>query len=59
MEKCFIKAEVCLYEDFIEHQGGPKVSFAGVKAAGKYRVEGKTYIVKDGDILHIMHNAKK
>lgn len=32
---------------------------AGVKAAGKYRVEGKAYLVADGDILHIMHNAKK
>ena len=32
---------------------------AGVKAAGKYKQEGKTYIVEDGDIITIMHNAKK
>jgi ribosome-binding ATPase YchF (GTP1/OBG family) len=36
-----------------------KCSMTGVKGAGKYRVEGKTYVVQDGDILHIMHNAKK
>jgi len=60
MERCFIKAEVCTYDDFCEHQTpGGKTSMAGVKAAGKYKMEGKTYVVKDGDILHIMHNAKK
>jgi len=32
---------------------------ANVKAAGKYRMQGKTYIVEDGDILFIKHNAKK
>ncbi len=60
MERCFIKAEVCTYEDFVANQPTTgKASMAGVKAVGKYRQEGKGYIVQDGDILHIMHNAKK
>jgi len=60
MERCFIKAEVCTYDDFVASQtAGQKVSYGGVKAAGKYRQEGKTYLCQDGDILHIMHNAKK
>jgi len=60
MEKCFIKAEVAKYADFLEHQSaGAKVSMAGVKSAGKYKQEGKTYMVEDGDIITIMHNAKK
>ncbi|ORY38658.1 hypothetical protein BCR33DRAFT_700488 [Rhizoclosmatium globosum] len=49
--KLFIKAEVASYADFKEHCGGQK-SMANVKAAGKYRVEGKTYVVKDGDIIY-------
>ena len=44
----FIRAETVAYEDFI-HQGG----FAGCKKAGLWRLEGKTYMVKDGDILTI------
>ncbi|CAD7950434.1 unnamed protein product [Amoebophrya sp. A120] len=60
MERCFIKAETCTYDDFLASQEeGRKASMAGVKAAGKYKMEGKQYVVKDGDILHIMHNAKK
>lgn len=61
MERCFIKAEVVSYADFVEHtpNDGKKASMAGVKAAGKYRQEGKTYVVNDGDIINIMHNAKK
>lgn len=60
MERCFIKAEVCTYDDFCANQSaGQKASMAGVKNAGKYRMEGKAYVVQDGDILHIMHNAKK
>lgn len=47
--KGFIKAEVVSYEDYVE--AGEK-SMAAVKAAGKYRIEGKTYVVKDGDIIH-------
>lgn len=60
MERCFIKAEVCTYDDFFKHnENAHKVSMAGVKAAGKYRSEGKQYIIQDGDIINIMHNAKK
>lgn len=60
MEKCFIKAEVAKYTDFVEMQTpGQKASMAGVKSAGKYKQEGKTYLAEDGDIINIMHNAKK
>lgn len=50
-EKGFIRAEVMAYDDFIEF-GGEN----GCKDAGKLRVEGKTYIVKDGDIMHFRFN---
>jgi len=43
------------YVDLKEADG----SEVAVKAAGKYRMQGKTYIVEDGDILFIKHNAKK
>jgi len=44
----FIRAETVSYNDFILHGG-----FAGCKKAGVWRLEGKTYIVQDGDILNI------
>lgn len=44
----FIRAETVSYEDFIRHGG-----FNGCKKAGAWRLEGKTYIVRDGDILTI------
>lgn len=47
----FIRAEVVHYEDFIKHG-----SFVKCKEAGSWRLEGKEYIVKDGDILNIRHN---
>ncbi len=47
----FIRAEVVHYEDFIKHG-----SFAKCKDAGAWRLEGKEYIVNDGDILNIRHN---
>lgn len=47
----FIRAEVVHYADFIEHG-----SFAKCKEAGAWRLEGKEYIVQDGDILNIRHN---
>ncbi len=47
----FIRAEVVYYEDFLKHG-----SFAKCKDAGVWRLEGKEYIVKDGDILNIRHN---
>lgn len=51
-EKGFIRAEVIKYNDFI-HYG----SEAAVKEAGKMAVEGKEYIVQDGDIMHFRFNV--
>ena len=51
-EKGFIRAEVVSYEDFIEHNGE-----TGAKDAGKWRLEGKDYIVKDGDVIHFRFNV--
>lgn len=57
-ERGFIKAEVCGFDDFKEHYGGKK-SMAGPKSAGKYRQEGKNYIVQSGDIIHFQFNVTK
>ncbi|MBX7490258.1 redox-regulated ATPase YchF [Helicobacter turcicus] len=51
-EKGFIRAEVIAYEDFIKYNGEAKA-----KEAGAMRVEGKDYIVKDGDIMHFRFNV--
>jgi ribosome-binding ATPase YchF (GTP1/OBG family) len=51
-EKGFIRAEVIAYQDFIGLGGESKV-----KEAGKLRVEGKEYLVKDGDIMHFRFNV--
>ena len=51
-EKGFIRAEVIAYEDFASYG-----SEAKVKEAGKMRVEGKEYIVKDGDVMHFRFNV--
>lgn len=51
-EKGFIRAEVISYEDFIQYKGE-----AGAKDAGKLRLEGKDYIVKDGDLMHFRFNV--
>ena len=51
-EKGFIRAEVIKYNDFIELG-----SEAAVKEAGKLSVEGKTYVVEDGDIMHFRFNV--
>ncbi len=51
-EKGFIRAEVIAYEDFVNYG-----SEAKVKEAGKMRVEGKEYIVKDGDVMHFRFNV--
>ena len=40
----------------MEHSAGQK-GFGAIKAAGKYRVEGKAYVVQDGDIIHFMFNT--
>lgn len=51
-EKGFIRAEVIGYDDFIQYKGE-----AGAKEAGKWRLEGKEYIVKDGDVMHFRFNV--
>ncbi len=51
-EKGFIRAEVIAYDDFVDYG-----SEAKVKEAGKMKVEGKEYIVKDGDIMHFRFNV--
>lgn len=52
LERGFIRAEVMKYEDLIRYG-----SEHAVKEAGKFHVEGKSYIVQDGDILHIRFNV--
>lgn len=51
-EKGFIRAEITSYDDFIEHQGEQ-----GAKDAGKWRLEGKDYVVQDGDVIHFRFNV--
>ncbi len=51
-ERGFIKAEVASYEDFVANNGE-----AGCKAAGKLRMEGKDYVVQDGDVMHFRFNV--
>ena len=51
-EKGFIKAEVISYEDFIHYK-----SEAACRDAGRLRIEGKEYIVKDGDVMHFRFNV--
>ena len=54
-ERGFIKAEVVAFDDFKALAKGK--GMAEVKAADKYRQEGKTYVVKDGDIIHFQFNV--
>ena len=51
-EKGFIRAEVIGYDDYVNYGSELKV-----KEAGKMRVEGKNYIVKDGDVMHFLFNV--
>ena len=51
-EKGFIRAEVIKYEDYIEYK-----SEAAIKEAGKLGIEGKEYVVQDGDIMHFRFNV--
>lgn len=51
-EKGFIRAEVIAYQDFIQFKGE-----AGAKEAGKWRLEGKEYIVQEGDVMHFRFNV--
>jgi ribosome-binding ATPase len=51
-ERGFIRAEVIAYEDFVTFKGEQ-----GAKDAGKWRLEGKEYIVQDGDVIHFRFNV--
>ena len=51
-EKGFIKAEVIGYDDFVHYK-----SEAACREVGKLRIEGKEYIVKDGDVMHFRFNV--
>ncbi|MDO8353877.1 MAG: redox-regulated ATPase YchF [Aestuariivirga sp.] len=51
-EKGFIRSETIAFDDYIAGNGE-----SGAKEAGKFRVEGKTYEVKDGDVLHFLFNG--
>ena len=51
-EKGFIRAEVIAYDDYIAGKGEQ-----GAKEAGKMRLEGKDYIVHDGDVMHFRFNV--
>ena len=51
-EKGFIAAEVIAYSDFIQYRGEQ-----GAKEAGKWRLEGKTYLMNDGDVVHFRFNV--
>jgi len=51
-ERGFIRAEVVSYDDFVRYNGEQ-----GAKDAGKWRLEGKDYIVQDGDVIHFRFNV--
>jgi ribosome-binding ATPase YchF (GTP1/OBG family) len=51
-EKGFIRAEVISFGDYIAFKGEQ-----GAKEAGKMRLEGKEYVVKDGDVMHFRFNV--
>ena len=51
-EKGFIRAEVIAYDDFVAHNGEQ-----GAKEAGRMRLEGKEYVVRDGDVMHFRFNV--
>ena len=51
-QKGFIRAEVISYDDFVKHRGEQ-----GAKDAGRWRLEGKDYVVQDGDVIHFRFNV--
>ena len=53
-EKGFIRAEVISFQDFMQYHGEQ-----GAKEVGKWRLEGKNYIVQDGDVIHFRFNVAK
>jgi GTP-binding protein YchF len=51
-ERGFIRAEVIAYDDFVAHQGEQ-----GAKEAGRMRLEGKDYVMREGDVVHFRFNV--
>ena len=51
-EKGFIRAEVIKYDDYMQYK-----SEAAIREAGKLAIEGKEYVVQDGDIMHFRFNV--
>ena len=51
-EKGFIRAETIAYDDFVQYQGEQ-----GAREAGRLRLEGKEYVLSDGDIMHFRFNV--
>ena len=51
-ERGFIRAEVIAYTDYIAHNGE-----AGAREVGKWRLEGKEYVVQEGDVMHFRFNV--
>jgi len=51
-EKGFIRAEVVAYDDFVKHRGEQ-----GAKEVGRWRLEGKDYVVQEGDVMHFRFNV--
>ncbi|MEC7207104.1 MAG: DUF933 domain-containing protein, partial [Pseudomonadota bacterium] len=51
-ERGFIRAETISYKDYISFEGE-----SGAKEAGKMRIEGKAYVVEDGDVMHFLFNT--
>jgi ribosome-binding ATPase YchF (GTP1/OBG family) len=51
-EKGFIRAEVIAYDDYVEKNGE-----AGAREAGRLRLEGKDYVVREGDVMHFRFNV--
>ena len=50
-ERGFIRAEIISYDDYITYQGE-----LGAKEAGKMKIEGKSYLVQEGDVVHVLFN---
>ncbi len=51
-QKGFIRAEVVAFDDYVAHRGEQ-----GAKDAGRWRLEGKDYVVADGDVIHFRFNV--
>ena len=51
-ERGFIRAETIAYDDFVQYQGEQ-----GAREAGRLRLEGKEYVLSDGDIMHFRFNV--